>query len=76
MAEAVETDFVLVVYVETERGLPGPPGPPAAPAVASASRSVSAPAATRPLVMVDECVWAKTVRRGMANKHTHSHTPT
>lgn len=71
MAGADETDFVLGVYVETERGLPGPPGPPAAPAVASASRSASAPAAIRPLVTADECVWAKTVRRGIANKHTH-----
>lgn len=48
---------------ETERGLPGLPGLPAAPAAASVSRSVNDPAATRLLAMVDECVWARTVRR-------------
>lgn len=48
----------------TELGPPGLPGLPAAPAAASASRSASAPAATRARATVDECVWARTARRG------------
>lgn len=48
----------------TEPGPPGLPGLPAAPAVASASKCVSAPAATRPRATADECAWARTARRG------------
>lgn len=55
---------------ETEPGPPGLPGPPAAPAAASASRCASAPAATRRLATEDECVWARTARRGIPYTHT------
>lgn len=65
------TDFALCISIETERGLPGLPGLRAAPAAASASRSVNAPAATQPLATEEECVWARTVKRGTL---THTHT--
>lgn len=57
-------DVALCVTTEMERGLPGRPGLPAAPAVESASRCVSAPAATQLLATADGCVWARTERRG------------
>lgn len=64
MSPQSRMDVALCVAIETERGLPGPPGLPAAPAVESASRCVSAPAATQLLAMEDGCVWARTERRG------------
>lgn len=72
LAEVTYSDVALCVSIETEHGLPGPRGLLAAQAAASASRSVSAPAATRPPAMEDECVWARTVKRGI---RTRTHTP-
>lgn len=64
--------FVLkssCVSIETEPGLRGLLGLPAAPAAVLAFKFVSAPAATRPLVMAAECVWGRIARRGTTNVH-------